>query len=99
MTAPTKAPANCATMYPGTSPHDILPSTARAMVSAGLKCAPDAAPKMNAGSITARPHAKVIWMEPAPFMPDLLSVTFATTPSPKMISIMVPKNSAIYGNI
>ena len=44
-------------------------------------------------------HAKVICMEPAPFMPDLLSVTFATTPSPKMISIIVPKNSAIYGNI
>ena len=38
-------------------------------------------------------------MEPAPFMPDLLSVTLATTPSPNKISIIVPRNSAIYGSI
>ena len=86
-------------MYPGTRAQSKLPSIARASVRAGLKEAPEAAPKINAGTITARPHAKVIWMEPAPFIPDLFSVTLATTPSPKSISIIVPKNSAIYGNI
>jgi hypothetical protein len=50
---------------------------------------------MHAGTITARPHANVIWIDPAPFMPDLFNVTFATTPSPKRISINVPINSAI----
>ena len=97
--APTNAPANCATIYPGTIDHAKLPSTASAKVSAGLNDAPDAAPNIHAGSITASPHANELWTVPPPFMPDLLRFTFATTPSPKMIRIIVPKNSAIYGNI
>ena len=40
--------------------HAKLPSTASAIVSAGLKEAPEASPKINAGSRTARPQANVI---------------------------------------
>ena len=96
---PTNAPANCATIYPGTMLHAKLPSAASAMVNAGLKLAPDAAPKIKAGTSTARPQASVIWTAPAPFMPDLFRLTLATTPSPNRMRIMVPTNSAIYGVI
>ena len=57
---PTNAPANCARMYPGTINHAKLPSIASTNVSAGLKDAPDAAPNIHAGSITASPQAMVI---------------------------------------
>ena len=69
------------------------------MVIAGLKLAPEAEPKMNAGTMTARPHAMVIWIEPAPFMPDLLRVTFATTPSPSRISIIAQILGGIVGGV
>ncbi len=71
-----------------------FPAAAREMVTAGLKWAPEAAPKINAGRSTARPHAKVTWTDPPPFIPDLFRLTFATTPSPRMIRIAVPINSA-----
>ena len=45
-------------IYPGTMLHAKLPSAASAMVNAGLKLAPDAAPKIKAGTSTARPQAK-----------------------------------------
>ena len=37
-----------------------LPSAAKAIVNAGLNDAPEAAPKINAGIITAAAHAIVI---------------------------------------
>ena len=76
-----------------------MPSKASAIVNAGLKWAPDAAPKIYAGIITASPQPNVIWIGPAPFIPDLFRFTLATTPHPKIIRIIVPKNSAIYANI
>ena len=94
-TAPTNAPANWAITYPGTIDQEKLPIAASAIVSAGLKWAPDEDPKINAGTSTASPHANVICTAPAPFIPDLSRFTFATTPSPSKIKSIVPINSAI----
>ena len=60
MQPPKNAPATCAMMYPGTLLHATDPSAANAIVNAGLKLAPDAFPKINAGISTASPQANVI---------------------------------------
>src|SRR5689334_1252424 len=44
--------------------------------------------------MTAKPHPAVMTIQPPPFPLDCLSRTFATTPSPRRTSSMVPINSA-----
>src|SRR5215212_9810304 len=48
---------------------------------------------------TAMPHPKVITIQPEFSALEFLSSTPATTPSPRMIRIIVPINSAIYACI
>ena len=50
-----KAPANCTTMYPGTSDQRKRPATAKASVTAGFKCAPLMSPKVWIIAITTKP--------------------------------------------
>ena len=65
------------------------------MVTAGLMCAPDTPPTTMIASVTPNPHPQLI-VKKFPFAScsPSLSTTCPTTPSPKTIRIMVPKNSA-----
>src|SRR5215217_1845707 len=48
---------------------------------------------------TAMPHPKVMTIQPEFSALEFLSKTPATTPSPRMIRIIVPMNSAMYACI
>src|SRR5690242_19824257 len=99
MVAPSIAPSSCATMYTGTADHSSLPMAASPIVTAGFRCAPLNVPTAYTASVTANAHPAVMTIQPlfCPFV--LLSTTFATTPSPRMISSMVPSSSARNGDI
>src|SRR5882672_1777796 len=72
---------------------------ARPMVTAGFKWAPLKAPTAYTATATPNPQPAVMTIHPA-FCPlVLLSTTLATTPSPRMISSMVPSSSARKGGI
>src|SRR5689334_12462368 len=99
MVAPSIAPSSCATMYTGTADHSSLPMAASPIVTAGFRCAPLNVPTAYTASVTANAHPAVMTIQPlfCPFV--LLSTTFATTPSPRMISSMVPSSSARNGDM
>src|SRR5688572_20420524 len=96
-TAPRNAPIICAETYPATFIHGKLPMVASAIVTAGLRCAPLMRPTAYTAIVTATPHPTVMTIQPefAPF--DRARRTFATTPSPSRIRIIVPTASATYG--
>src|SRR5467141_2556783 len=72
---------------------------ARPMVTAGFKWAPLKAPTAYTATATPNPHPAVMTIHPAFWPLVLLSTTLATTPSPRMISSMVPSTSARKGGI
>src|SRR5687768_17338971 len=63
--APTKPPATCATMYPGTSDHGNVPIVASPSVTAGLRCAPLMLPTEYTAIVTASAQPVVITIQPA----------------------------------
>src|SRR5215211_790282 len=69
------------------------------MVTAGLMWAPENWPTQYTAMATAIPHPKVITIQPEFSALEFLSSTPATTPSPRMIRIIVPINSAMYACI
>src|SRR5215213_3939729 len=69
------------------------------MVTAGLMWAPENWPTQYTATATASPHPNVITIQPEFSALEFLSSTPATTPSPRMIRIIVPINSAIYACI
>src|SRR5215469_14280872 len=74
-----------------------LPMTAKLIVTAGLMKPPLIGPDAYTPTATAMAHPVVITIQPE-FCPlFLLKTTLATTPSPKMMSNMVPMISAING--
>src|SRR4029453_16175445 len=99
MTAPTKAPRNCAMIYPGTRPQARLPVTALAMVTAGVIRAAGERATQKKAHATPPPPPKVIAIQPQCPALEFLSSPPATTPSPRMIRIIVPINSPIYACI
>src|SRR5882762_6853015 len=86
-------------MYAGTEAHANLPMEARPMVTAGFKWAPLKAPTAYTATATPNPQPAVMTIHPAFWPLVLLSTTLATTPSPRMISSMVPSTSARKGGI
>src|SRR5215207_2969998 len=90
MNAPTNSPAR----YSGTSPQSVVPSTANPIVIAGFRCAPLNCATANTAVITARPHPKVMTIQPPFWALERLSSTPATTPLPSRISNAVPITSA-----
>src|SRR2546430_4624181 len=86
-------------MYPGTEVHANLPIAARPMVTAGFRCAPLKLPTAYTATATPKAQPAVMTIQPAFWPLVLLSTTLATTPSPKMISSMVPNSSARNGGI
>src|SRR5882724_12138880 len=72
---------------------------ARPMVTAGFKWAPLKAPTAYTATATPNPQPAVMTIHPAFWPLVLLSTTLATTPSPRMISSMVPSTSARKGGI
>src|SRR5215211_1481485 len=69
------------------------------MVTAGLMWAPENWPTQYTAMATAIPHPKVITIQPEFSALEFLSSTPATTPSPRMIRIIVPINSPMYASI
>jgi hypothetical protein len=90
------APTICATTYPGTRAHSKLPIDAKAIVTAGLRCAPLIRPTEYTATATATAHPVVMTIQPefCPF--DRARSTLATTPSPNSTRIIVPIASARY---
>src|SRR4029077_7425953 len=86
-------------MYAGTEAQANLPMDARPMVTAGFRCAPLKAPTAYTATATPNPQPAVMTIHPAFWPLVLLSTTLATTPSPRMISSMVPSTSARKGGI
>src|SRR5467141_2426687 len=72
---------------------------ARPIVTAGFKCAPLKLPTAYTATVTPNAQPAVMTIQPAFWPLVLLSTTLATTPSPKMISSMVPSSSARKGGI
>src|SRR6266404_8799190 len=70
------------------------PFIATARVTAGLRCAPLTGPATTTPQNTASPHAIVMTIQPEFWPFDLASNTPATTPSPRRISVPVPRTSA-----
>src|SRR2546426_7906696 len=69
------------------------------MVTAGLRCAPLKVPTAYTATATPNAQPAVMTIQPAFWPLVLLSTTFATTPSPRMTSSMVPSSSARKGGI
>src|SRR5215211_1918571 len=69
------------------------------MVTAGLMWAPENWPTQYTATATASPHPNVITIQPEFSALEFLSSTPATTPSPRMIRIIVPINSPMYACI
>ena len=69
------------------------------MVTAGLMWAPLNWPTQYTATATAIAHPKVMTIQPEFSALEFLSRTPATTPSPRMIRIIVPMNSAMYASI
>src|SRR5688572_19216098 len=69
------------------------------MVTAGLMWAPENWPTQYTAMATAIAHPKVMTIQPEFSALEFLSKTPATTPSPRMIRIIVPMNSAIYASM
>ncbi len=99
MTPPTNPPAICATMYMGTFAQGKAPIEARAMVTAGLRCAPLMLFTQYTAIVTPNAQPAVITIQPELLPLVLLRTTLATTPSPSMIRIAVPKTSARSGDM
>src|SRR6266478_1184680 len=72
---------------------------ARPIVTAGFKCAPLKLPTAYTATATPNAQPAVMTIHPALWPLVLLSTTLATTPSPRMISSMVPSSSARKGVI
>src|SRR2546428_12037105 len=72
---------------------------ARPIVTAGFKCAPLKLPTAYTATVTPNAQPAVMTIHPAFWPLVLLSTTLATTPSPRMISSMVPSSSARKGVI
>src|SRR5258705_901200 len=83
----------------GTDAQANLPIAARPIVTAGFRWAPLKVPTAYTATVTANAQPAVITIHPAFWPLVLLSTTFATTPSPKMINSMVPRTSARKGGI
>src|ERR671918_229817 len=94
MMAATNAPAVCASEYGSTLRHGKPLNVASAIVTAGLMWPPDTRAATYTPKTTPRPqpHATESW---SPRAPSALVTTWATTPTPKMIRMKVPRNSAI----
>src|SRR5881398_1751647 len=86
-------------MYPGTEAHANLPIAARPTVTAAFRCAPLKLPTAYTDTVTPNAQPAVMTIQPAFWPLVLLSTTLATTPSPRMISSMVPSSSARNGGI
>src|SRR6266498_1648616 len=97
--APIKAPIIWPAIYIGTLAQVSLPSAAMASVTAGFRCPPLIHPTEYTATATPSPHPAVITIQPLFWPLDLLSRTFATTPSPSTTSNMVPIISAVNGLI
>src|SRR5215212_3137109 len=69
------------------------------MVTAGVIWAPENWPTQYTATATAIAHPKVMTIQPEFSALEFLSSTPATTPSPRMIRIIVPINSPIYACI
>src|SRR5881392_1485436 len=69
------------------------------MVTAGFRCAPLKLPTAYTATVTPNAQPAVMTIQPAFWPLVLLSTTLATTPSPRMISSMVPSSSARKGGI
>src|SRR5919107_945198 len=82
-----------------TSASGSCPVTAKAMVTAGLMWAPENWPTQYTAMATAIAHPKVMTIQPEFSALEFLSSTPATTPSPRMIRIIVPINSPMYACI
>ena len=68
--------------------------THRPTVTAGFRCAPEAA-AMKTPEKTARPHPQLIIRNPPPNPLDLANTTLATTPPPIKSNSIVPSISAM----
>jgi len=85
---------HCPAMYERAELTGTSPTTTNAIVTAGLRCAPLTHPVTNIPTVTANAHPAVTTIHPE-FCPLLLlKSTFATTPSPNKIKIIVPMSSA-----
>src|SRR5919107_4118018 len=82
-----------------TSASGSCPVTAKAMVTAGLMWAPENWPTQYTAMATAIAHPKVMTIQPEFSALEFLSNPPATTPSPRMIRIIVPINSPMYACI
>src|SRR5687767_3024235 len=97
--APRIPPRTCATTYPGTFAHGNVPIVASPIVTAGLRCAPLTLPTEYTASVTASAQPVVITIQPASLPLVRFSTTLATTPSPRMTRIAVPRSSARSGDM
>src|SRR5439155_2618463 len=96
-TAPTTAPANSAAASPRALSGARFPVNALTKGPTGLmNPGPPMALLVNRPNSTANAQAVVITIHPAFWAFDRLSRTAATTPSPRTIRIIVPKNSPRY---
>src|SRR6266850_7872992 len=68
-------------------------------VTAGLRCAPLNVPTAYTATVTPNAQPAVMTIQPEFWPLVLLSTTLATTPSPRMMSSMVPSSSARNGDI
>src|SRR6266540_366359 len=71
----------------------LNPAVTVSLAAVGLRCAPLMRPTQKMAMMTANPHAVVITIQPPCCPLDLLSNTFATTPSPRIKRIIVPMAS------
>ena len=85
------APASWTTMYPGTRRQGKSPRAAKAMLTAGLRWAPDTAPIERMIAITVRPGA--VTSAPRPIAP-WLTASITPPPAPTRTRRKVPKSSA-----
>ncbi len=92
-------PNNCANKYEGTKAQLNFPALAKAIVTAGFKCAPLALLEIYPPTKTAMVQPSTMDINP-PLLPLVFgNTTLATTPFPMIIIIEVPKNSPKNGVI
>src|SRR5438105_8182182 len=86
-------------MYIGTFAQSNAPVVARAIVTAGFRCAPLILLTQYTAIVTPSAQPAVITIQPELWPLVRCSTTLATTPSPNTIRIAVPNISARIGDM